>query len=271
VQVWGLTPSSWSALAHGLAAGSHQDAPGVEPDVVGEARHALEVDGHMEARALAGSAFHVDGAAHGVHDELGDGEAKTHALGAVHATAVLALEGGEELLLVLLRHAHAGVLHRKVGAHPALAPEGGLLPEMDVDAAAGGGELHGVAEEVEEHLVEAHAVAEDMLGEYAGNPDVEFLPVGHELGTDDVAQALDGIPQGEVLHLQRHLAALDLGHVENVVDEAEQLLAGDHDPTMKIPDGVAVERAQQSAWRADSQAKICCCNANQAIIMAYGN
>ena len=157
---------------------------------------ALQIKAEVEARAIAGRALHLDGALHGVHDVLGDGEPEARALYALHSAAVLALEGHKELLLELLGHAHAGVAHHEVRVRPVGALAGGFLPEFELDGPARRRVLHGVAEEIQEHLAEVHAVADDLLRKHAEDEDVEVLPVARDLRAHDVAQGLQGLAQG---------------------------------------------------------------------------
>ena len=85
---------------------------------------------------------------------------KTRALLLRSSPAAL-LERLEDPFLVLGGHADAGVGHRdhKFGA---------LAVGADADAAAVGGELHGVGEQVEDHLLESELVGVDRpdVGRY---------------------------------------------------------------------------------------------------------
>ena len=183
----------------------------------------------MEGAALVLLAGDGDGALHLVHNIFGDGHSQAGALGALHPGAVLPGEGLKDLLLEFLRHADARVPHDKVGADVA-GPQGGvLLGHGHGDAAPLGGEFQGVGEQVEQHLIEADAVAVDVLLGDILNEDVKALFSGLHLGLNDADNALGGLPEADHVQVEGQLAALDLGHVQHVVDQPQQMLAGEGD------------------------------------------
>ena len=91
------------------------------------------------------------------------------------------------------------------------------------------GKLEGVADEVDEDLAEAGAIAADQGGDVAVEPveEVEFLLGG--AGCEQVEHAFDDFAEveGDVLQLQ--LTGLDLGVVEDVVDDGQEGLAAGAD------------------------------------------
>ena len=109
------------ALTQLLIVVYHQHIP-VRQDHVRLLDHGLEqVHAHVELRPLAQLALHLNGAAHGVHNVLGDGHAQSGALGAADPGVVLPDKGFEDFGLELRGHANAGVLNAKVDAHILLA------------------------------------------------------------------------------------------------------------------------------------------------------
>ncbi|CDC68676.1 putative uncharacterized protein [Oscillibacter sp. CAG:155] len=115
------------------------------------------------------------------------------------------------------------------------APGRVLLGERHADGAALRCELQCVGEEVQQHLIEPHAVAVHLLGLDVLNEDVEGLLLGLHLRLDDIDDILRHLPQGQQIHVQCQLAAFDLGHVQHVVDEAQQVLAGEGDLVEAVP------------------------------------
>jgi hypothetical protein len=87
----------------------------------------------------------------------------------------------------------------------------------DADDAALRRELHGVAQQVPEHLLEATGVAGD---DDAG---VEHLLEAHAPGLGrgprGLHRLLDQRRQVHALHVEAHLAGGDAAHVQQVVDE----------------------------------------------------
>src|SRR5690606_19844341 len=85
-------------------------------------------------------------------------------------------------------------------------------------------ELDRVRDQVEQHLPELRAIRVQH-GEIGRNAGAEFqVPCAyHRL--DRLHQLVDHFRQLHLLEVQRHLARLDLGQVEDVVDQLQQVLA----------------------------------------------
>jgi hypothetical protein len=120
-------------------------------------------DGHLEgqldpeqaARALA--AVRADVAAHQQGQALADGQAQAGAAEAPGGGDVGLLEGLEQVGHLLLADADAGVLHLEAQAQ--LPPRAGQHPHPQVHPAVRG-ELHRVAQQVQQDLLQPQAVAQ---------------------------------------------------------------------------------------------------------------
>ena len=91
-----------------------------------------------------------------------------------------------------------------------------------IDHLAGVGELDGVADEVEHHLRQPPLVAVALR--HVGlrfDLEAELLVVGERL--DRAEHVVEHVLHRIVGERQRELAGLDLGQVEHVVDQAEQV------------------------------------------------
>ena len=129
----------------------------------------------------------------------------------------------EELRRLFTRHAHSGVAHGELELH-LLA---GLFEQFDLEPdLALLGELDRVVDEVGEDLAETKRVAAQLLGDGAGHvgEELEALVVGL-LGREGDDGA-DDVVEPEVGGLDVEPAGLDLGEVEDVVDDAEERRAG---------------------------------------------
>ncbi len=137
-----------------------------------------------------------------------------------------AAPGGGLALLVLLedalllggRDAGSGV----VDAHADPLVVGG---DPDVDAAAARRELHRVAEEVPRDLAEPQRVG---VGEDGGRWPVEPKRDARlaRPRPDEELGVADGVGHVDAVHDEVELARLDLGHVEQLVDEEQEVAAG---------------------------------------------
>ena len=215
------------ALAQLLVVVHHQHTPLRQHHV-----HLLDggpqqVQGNMEFRSFAQPAAYLDIAAHGVNNVLCDGHAQTGTLGLLHPCGILPAEGVENLRLILLRHTDTVVLHGDMGADVVLALGGLLLIQRHRNGPAVGRELHRIAQQVDEDLIEPQAVAAHVFRGDVVDGDVELLALGPDLGLDDIHNAVHDLPQGDLIHIQGHPAALDLGHVQHVVDQAQQVFTGE--------------------------------------------
>ena len=144
----------------------------------------------------------------------GDGEPEPAALMALGELVLHLLERPPQLGDVVLGDADAGILDGDF--HVAARTR-----QMHVDAAAVAGELHGVGEEIEEHLLQRAAVGlqHQMLRPVAIERDVALGGgLAHHLHAvgDDVGEI-------HIADIERHAAGLDLRHVEDVVDHLQQI------------------------------------------------
>ena len=201
-------------------------------------------------------AFHGDGAAHLIDDALRDGHAQPGSLDAARLIGALSLEGLEDTPHELGRHAYTVVLDLepvqratarsfsaagrfgKVGA-AALAQHQGLVgtgspigrhatwalqPHAQANLAARLGVFHGIADKVQQHLTQAQGIAAHVD---AGN--VVRFHVEHELLRARLLLG-DNVDQGHELFqterfvIQHEPPAFDLAHLQNIVDQAYQVV-----------------------------------------------
>ncbi len=175
----------------------------------------------MEAEhaALARRALHGDLAAQQLRQVARNRQAQARAAVLAVGAAIGLLECFKNQLLLVFGNADAGVVHRKCqGA-------GLVLRQLQVHAAPVR-ELDRVGQQVLQNLAQALAIGL-RVGRHAGcNMAGQRQPLllGHR------AQRLDQRlhRRGQIDRLQHHgrLAGLDLGQVQNVVDQCQQVVAG---------------------------------------------
>ena len=181
-----------------------------------------EPDG--EGGADARRAGDGDFALHHLRKLLRDGEAEAGAAILAGGGRVGLAEGLEEPAELLRGHADAGVDDRKLDG---VIEHTGHAGDADGDGAVLG-ELAGVAHQVEEHLPELGGVGVHRAdaGRAFDLERVALLADERSGGGHDIA---DNLGEFEGLEEQLHLAGLDLGNVEDVVDEPEQMARGVED------------------------------------------
>ena len=184
-----------------------------------------ELEAEKDLRAAAGGGEHLDGAAHHIHDALGDRQPKTGAFHAAVRGTAFALKGAPHPLDKFLGHADAVVLNTDLIGAVAVRRAAQLV-ERGGDRAAVVSEFVGVGEEIQQHPVKIFTVAPDPAVLDLGGVDGEIhLLLLHLLGKQVVQGVQDAAQIGGSV-LQLHLSALDAAHLQNVIDERQQMLAG---------------------------------------------
>ena len=152
-------------------------------------------------------------------------DAQTQSRAAIRAAdAVVGLAKRlEDAAQLLLAHADALVVDAGDEAGAGAVRRGRFQVQAHGHA-AGGGKLDGIAEQVAEDLRDARAVRAHALrhavADLAGK--VQLLPVG--LRTVQGQHVIEQQARVEVAQFDVHLACLDLGQVEDVVQDAHQVL-----------------------------------------------
>src|SRR5262249_35544219 len=116
-------------------------------------------------------------------------------------------------------HADPGVTDRELDGY------GAVLRRADVrldDHLAGAGELDGVVDQVHADLTHAQRIAHEYRGRALGRPDDELDALVGGTRGEQTGAFLEQRAQVEGQFLERDLAGVDLGQVEQVVDDLQQ-------------------------------------------------
>ena len=185
-------------------------------------RARLEPRGEPELAAHAGLARHADVAAHHGREVARDRQAQAGATVASRRRRVRLHERGKQGVDLVQRDADAGVVHAKSPLHPGRI--GGQQLGANGDA-AGRGELHRIAQQVQQSLGQPRGVAAQCV-EGARYLDRQRKPLGPRPLGDQRHAGTDDRSEREVGVLQCHPAGLDLRQVEDVVDHLQQVVGG---------------------------------------------
>ena len=174
-----------------------------------------------EDRPDARLALHADLAAHQLHQAAADGEAEARAAVLPRRRGVGLRERIEQLVELRGGDADPGVAHLE--AQHRFGVGFGDESDRDGDLTALG-ELEGVAEQVGEHLAQAPRVAAQRRRNVCVHErrELQAFAAGDE--RRQVTRVLHRVAQVEVQGLDLEFAGLDLGEVEDVVDDREQRL-----------------------------------------------
>ena len=182
---------------------------------------------HREDRAFALLALHFDVTVHQLHNALGDGHAEAGASVSACGRGVLLAEGFKDMRQVFLAHADAGVADHEFQRRLPVK----MRPLLDHKTyrAPFGRELDGIAQDVDQHLLELHDVADIIIIDAARDPAVVAQTFVPALAADHGVDLLKALGKGELLLLDRHAPGFDAAHIQNVVDDPQQMLRGGAD------------------------------------------
>ena len=202
-------------------------ARGGDSRYFGEGRALLEHDADGERRADAFLAFDLDGAVHHGDDLLCDGHAQAAAAVSVRRSCIFLGERAEQLGQEVLVHADSRVLDDELDG--AIVGFAVFEPGREADASGHIGELDGIAQDVDEDLLELRVVADEQAGDIAAYLVLVVEALLAALVVDDDVDLRKEVVEGKLLFPEGHLARLDSIHVQDVVDEAEQVARADAD------------------------------------------
>ena len=163
----------------------------------------------------------TDLAAHLLNQAVGDGQAEAGATELPGHTAIGLDEGLENLLLMGGIDADAGVTDGELHAVQACGRQGPLDPQAHL---AGGRELDGIADQVDQDLAEPTPVTKHPVRHIGGHLPLQPDALDDGLGLQELALFVQHAVQRERGRVQLQAAGLDLGQVEQVVDQLEQVV-----------------------------------------------
>src|SRR5208283_1545081 len=172
----------------------------------------------MKRAALAHFAFHPNLAAHHLDQLRGDGQAQTGSAVLARGRTVGLRERLKNHTLLVLGNTDARVADGKVQAE--LVPFLSIQCDLD-NHLTPFGKFDRVADEIDNDLTQADRVADQFVGYVRDDVrgQLEALLVGaNRQGLERVPQV---VAQVEVNRIQFEFSSLDLGEVEDIVDQLE--------------------------------------------------
>ena len=189
---------------------------------------------HIKRGSPAVYAFYGDGAAHHAHEALCNGHAKPGALRLAGGSVRFARKHIEHMFRKIGGHANAIVADNEFQAGG--FPRAGLQPPHgERDRAVRRRIPDGVGEQVQKDLTDPLLVPPQLFRHIVGYAHGQPVPLGAELWLHDIHDAPDQLRKDEHANVQAGLAAFDLGHVEHIADQAEQMLPGRGDLAGILP------------------------------------
>ncbi len=175
--------------------------------------------GDGEGAARTGRAAHRQPTCHALDEGAGDGQAEAGAAVAPGGPRVDLAKGFEDVVELVLLDADTGVGDLEQHARTVVGIKSGGDGHF-----APLGELDGIADQVDQHLLELVGVCLQS-GQVVLDPGRQCQATGFCLHLHHVDQLGNQRSGAGGVDLQLHAPGLDLRQVENVVDQAEQVLA----------------------------------------------
>ncbi len=182
---------------------------------------------HGEGAAAAEAALHGDIATEPARHATGDRQAQPGTAELPAGAGIDLLEGLEHLVELVFRNADAGIADGYRQTLLTLESWRQTLAEFRAADAqfdlAGAGELEGIAEQVGDDLFQARGIGADRGRQAVVDVDLEVqLPLAGHV-PEAAIQALREAGQTQMVDHHFELAGFDLGQIEDVVDQLQQL------------------------------------------------
>ena len=185
------------------------------------AAHPLAVELEAEAGSLADPAIDADGSTHHLHQSLADGEPEPAAALAARGRTIDLSERLKKPLPIGLGDAFAGIADAEAQSDASIVPADAVDDEPH---RTGIGEFEGVAAQVDQHLRQAQRIAvQPHLLQQGGDLGIQAQALVLRLDAEHAHDPIHDIAEPEVAALQRDLFGLDLGQVEDVVEDGQQM------------------------------------------------
>ena len=180
---------------------------------------------HGEAGALVVFGFNADRAVHAVHDVFDNSQSEAGSLDAAVDLQVTAAEGLKQVLAVLLADAAAGILHGQFQAVDFVFffRYGGFVFPADQDGyLALVGVLDGVADEVQQDLLDAEFIAVHAVRDAGGYGDFKGEALLVRLFPGDEGDIRQQLGQAVIRRGDFQHAGLNAGEVQHVVYQTQE-------------------------------------------------
>ncbi len=131
------------------------------------------------------------------------------------------LEGFENPFQQARFHTDAGIAHDELEIGAIAHPPG--FPDAEVHAAPFRGKFQRIGQNIDKHLIEAQGIAPVALVHHAFDVQVKDNVLVFRLRIDERTDALHERPEIEFFIDDGYFTALDARHVQNVVDQREEV------------------------------------------------
>ena len=178
--------------------------------------------------------LNLNGSSHHSYDVLGDRHAKPRTLGPADCRSPLPLKRRKELLYKFLTHADSVILHPDLVQLTA-ADRPRILLQTDRNGSACRRKLDGIGQQIQQHLVQPRLITIDVLVRNIHGIHIKLQLLRMDLPADDRLQIMKHLRQTDLCFFQMDLSALNTAHIQYIIDQREQMIAGCEDLAQVIP------------------------------------
>ena len=169
-------------------------------------------------------AFHIDVAVHQLDNALCDRHSQASAAVSVCGGRVLLAERVENMREIFPAHSNARILECQADSSLAVKPL--TFFNQEGYSSALRRELHRVAKNIEHHLFQLHGVANIVFVNFSNDSAFIMHAFVTTLAADHVVDLFKALGERELFLFDDHAPGLYAGHIQNVVDDAQQMVSG---------------------------------------------
>ena len=193
---------------------------------------------HLEFRSDALLRLNTDGTAHHFHDPLCDGHSQAAAAVFCPQTGIRRCKCIEDPGQKFLIHTDAGILYAKPQGRMILLLR--YLLHRKCDRAGSLRKFNGIGQDVQQHFLQLYIIAEVRVIHIVQHAALKGKPLFPCLGPYHGVDLFHHGIKGEFLPVQEHTSGLDPAHIQNIIDDREQMLCTVSDLLQRFP-GLSVQ------------------------------
>ena len=199
----------------------------------------------------------LNGAAHHIHNILGDGHTKSCTLSPAYSGSPLPLKRRKDLLYKFLTHTDSVILHPDLVQFTA-SLETRILFQPDRNGSASRSKLDRIGQKIQQHLIQSCLITIDILICHIHGIHIKLQLFRMDLPADDRLQIMKHIRQTDLRFFQMDLSALNPAHIQDIIDQGKQMVTGGKDLSQIIPNLVfIINIAYSQCGKADDRIHWC--------------
>ena len=192
-----------------------------------------QCNGYGERGTPALFTFHFNITVHQLHQAFGNRHAQSCTAVLVCRRGILLAERVKNFRQVLFAHADACIADDKTQCGVSFKPRHILYNEAHLSARRR--ELHRITQNIDQHLPQFHIVADVIIIDISYDAAFVIQPLVPALAADHGVDLFQGLGEVKLLLPDHHAPRLDAGHIQDIVDNTQQMMGGRADLFQRLP------------------------------------